>query len=540
VSSIDLSKFVLTFNDEFDSLSAGSTNASTATWYTRTPWNGDFGSASFASSLTNGTFSVTDGVLGIEAQQSASGKWTSGLLASVDGNGEGFSQQYGYFEIRAQLPTGAGTWPAFWLVGMNRLDPTSTYTAEVDIMEHYDALPNSFTSKLHVWARDGSGGHDWSYHRTTVENGGVATGFHTYGALIHEDVTTFYFDGNPVWSAATPEEHKQAMMILADLGMGGGWPIDSSADGATMKIDYIRVYAEVPAAAPAVETVLPAVPVPAEPVDTPAPPPVAEVVPVLVADDPAPLPALGAPDGPAGDPAPAVSARFSALFDLESREAVHNGSEMAASAGGSTLVGTVRNDLIEGGDGRDRLSGHKGDDVIHGHGGADQLYGDQGDDVLVGGDGKDELYGGAGNDVLIGGEGNDFLNGGGGIDLLSGGEGEDRYIVRARDGGAGDSLTHAEAPGASFAQWVQIHGLNLFEGDTLALEGFGGLEPAIGRDGIISKPAEFDALIEHLRSDGDARTDAVIDPLHDSMLLSLLDGAGNTHFVEIYQHDGPI
>ena len=43
------------------------------------------------------------------------------------------SWKYGYFEARLKLPTGKGTWPAFWMMPKN-------YTAwpddgEIDIME---------------------------------------------------------------------------------------------------------------------------------------------------------------------------------------------------------------------------------------------------------------------------------------------------------------------------------------------------------------------------------------------------------------------
>jgi len=54
-------------------------------------------------------FTLEGGILRIEARKNDKGKWESGLLASADGNGRGFSQQYGYFEMRAKLPKGPGS-----------------------------------------------------------------------------------------------------------------------------------------------------------------------------------------------------------------------------------------------------------------------------------------------------------------------------------------------------------------------------------------------------------------------------------------------
>jgi beta-glucanase (GH16 family) len=479
MTTIDVSKLLLTFHDEFDALSLSSDPNSDATWYNRTAWNGDFGAASFAGSDKNGTFHVANGVLDITAQRDANGDWTSGLLSSVDPNGEGFSQQYGYFEMRAQLPAGEGLWPAFGLYGMNRLDSESTYTAEVDILEHYGVMPDKFSSKVHVWQRDGSGGHFWDYHRTTVVSGELYSGFHTYGALIRADYITFFFDGVEQWKIATPEEHNQRMMILADLGLGGGWPIDNAPNGATMKIDYIRVYTEAAAAAPAV--------------------------------------------------------RFAALFDIATREDRASNLALEANAEGSTVVGTVGHDQLIGHDGADQLQGSKGDDVIRGGAGNDRLLGDQNNDTLFGEAGNDDLYGGAGHDMLLGGDGDDFLNGGGGIDLLSGGAGADRYVIRARDKGA--LLTHEDAPGESFAQWVEVYGLDFAERDKLVFEGLPNLGKAIGRDNIASTQAEFDALLKLLQEDGDVRTDAIYDAAHDSLVLHLADGAGAMHVVGIHQSD---
>lgn len=234
----------LTFEDTFDRLQIAARGGTGLTWYNRTPWDGDFGEARFAGSLRNGTFSVDAGVLTISMRKQADGTWTSGLIASMDPQGNGFAQQYGYFEIRAKLPAGEGVWPAFWLIGAERLEPGSDLTAEIDIMEHYGAMPAAFSAKWHVWHRDGSGRHEWGFERKAVEAGALSRDFHRYGVLVTEERTTFFFNGAPFWSAPTPPEHRQPMMVLANLGLGGGWPVTDAADGAEMLIDYIRVYAK--------------------------------------------------------------------------------------------------------------------------------------------------------------------------------------------------------------------------------------------------------------------------------------------------------
>ena len=233
----------MTFEDTFDQLSVSNRCGTGATWFNRTPWNGDFGQAAFAGSTNNNSFSTDNGILTITLRKNAQDKWTSGLLSSLCSDGSGFAQQYGYFEMRAQFPTGEGVWPAFWLIGAERLLPESDVTAEIDIVEHYGALPQFYSSKWHIWHRDGSGQHETDYQRRPVETGSLSEGFHTYGVRIDAEQTTFYFNGEPHWSVPTPSAHHQPMMLLANLGLGGGWPVGDSANNAEMKIDYIRVYA---------------------------------------------------------------------------------------------------------------------------------------------------------------------------------------------------------------------------------------------------------------------------------------------------------
>jgi len=85
------------------------------------------------------------------------------------------------------------------------------------------------------------------------------------------------------------------------------------------------------------------------------------------------------------------------------------------------LSGLTRKVLVDGGDGNDKIDGHKVTDPLA----SLTLLGGKGNDVLIGGRGNDILRGGNGNDVLIGGKGDDMLFGGPGRDTLIGGSGHD-------------------------------------------------------------------------------------------------------------------
>lgn len=151
-----------------------------------------------------------------------------------------------------------------------------------------------------------------------------------------------------------------------------------------------------------------------------------------------------------------------------------------AGQGDDLLRGSLRDEWLDGGAGKDRIAGLGGADTLRGGDGADRLSGGAGDDTLAGGMGNDTLDGGKGFDiadfseatgpirvnlagrkpqdtgegrdrligiegvqsgagddrligdnranVLISGDGNDLLNGKGGNDLLDGGLGDDRLI----------------------------------------------------------------------------------------------------------------
>src|SRR5258708_2202925 len=104
-SQLNLSEFTLSFSDEFDTLDVVPNNGS-GTWFA--PVHAPFGAAKFMSPV-GGTnpFSVSDGQLTIRMEQ-VDGVWQSGTMQTVNGAGQGFAQEYGYFEMRAAFHGGQG------------------------------------------------------------------------------------------------------------------------------------------------------------------------------------------------------------------------------------------------------------------------------------------------------------------------------------------------------------------------------------------------------------------------------------------------
>jgi Ca2+-binding RTX toxin-like protein len=99
------------------------------------------------------------------------------------------------------------------------------------------------------------------------------------------------------------------------------------------------------------------------------------------------------------------------------------------------VLETTHGLAMNGGAGKDTLTGGKQDDI---------LSGGLGNDILTGNDGGDKLDGGAGNDSLVGGNGGDELTAGAGVDTLLGGEGTDVFVLKGNltsadriDGGTG-------------------------------------------------------------------------------------------------------
>ncbi|MGX5668565.1 glycoside hydrolase family 16 protein [Rhizobium daejeonense] len=232
---IDLTAMTLSFSEEFDDLDVSEWGPGTR-WIAHTPWSGDFGGARFAAPKEGFPFTTDEGVLRIEASSDAQGDWRSGMLASVDTKGNGFAQQYGYFEIRARLPLGSGVWPAFWLIGRDR----SKATAEIDVLEFYGDKPEAYSSVVHVWHKGGE--HYSKGKRIEVFKDADPTEFHTYGVKIDPVFIRMYFDGRLVWKTETQPEHRQPMYMLINLALVEEGVRALTPDPSYMYVDYARAY----------------------------------------------------------------------------------------------------------------------------------------------------------------------------------------------------------------------------------------------------------------------------------------------------------
>ncbi|MGL5115830.1 MAG: calcium-binding protein, partial [Beijerinckiaceae bacterium] len=74
------------------------------------------------------------------------------------------------------------------------------------------------------------------------------------------------------------------------------------------------------------------------------------------------------------------------------------------------VIGTAFNDVITGSGAVEYLVGGAGNDRINAGAGEDEIYGGEGNDTINAGDGSDYIVGGAGNDRINGGKGFDTLD----------------------------------------------------------------------------------------------------------------------------------
>jgi Glycosyl hydrolases family 16 len=227
----------LVFNEAFSGPLSVSQYGPGTTWIAHTPYGGDFGDAWFGTGLQ---LSSANGILTMKAYYLPDkAHWVSGLIASVDPQKNGFAQALGYWECRLYWTGGLGTWPAFWLNGLDWANTPRTNVAEIDILEAYGVDVSIAHQAVHVWSPSGSE-LSATGNQTTYD---LANGPHVFSCLINADFIHYYIDGHEVWSTPTPLEATEPLYCMVDLALGGGRPITNTPNPSYMYVYYVRCWA---------------------------------------------------------------------------------------------------------------------------------------------------------------------------------------------------------------------------------------------------------------------------------------------------------
>ena len=183
--------------------------------------------------------SVANGILTITA------KFSGGVYTSARMNTSGkYSWTYGKFEARIKIPTGQGTWPAFWMLGQNIGSVGWPQSGEIDNMEHVDSIPTN-VGTMH-W-NGGSGHVQYGCNSQNLD----FSQYHTYDVIWTSSSISWQVDGNQYCSHSIANNVNNTgafhlpFYLLLNLAIGGSYPGNPNGSvtfPVSMNVDYVRVY----------------------------------------------------------------------------------------------------------------------------------------------------------------------------------------------------------------------------------------------------------------------------------------------------------
>ena len=196
---------------------------------------------------------IEDGILHIRAlaEQTGSNPYTSARLVTKY-RGDWL---YGRIQVRAQMPSGRGVWPAIWMLPTNWVYGDWPASGEIDIMEYVGYDPGIVHGTIHTGAFN---------HMINTQIGftqrvpTVEDTFHVYEMIWEPGMIELFIDGerfarfgfNPDTTINIPNSDAwpfdDPFHLILNLAIGGTWGglrgVDPSIFPATMKVDYVRVF----------------------------------------------------------------------------------------------------------------------------------------------------------------------------------------------------------------------------------------------------------------------------------------------------------
>lgn len=238
--------YKLFWNDEFnqDSLNLNF-------WNIEEWWEGAFNEESQSYENSQENITVLDGKLYIRAKKETpfdinNPAYTSGRINTKNK----VQVKHGFWEIRAKLPSGIGTWPAIWMLN-SKIDSIGwPYCGEIDIMEHVGFDPGKVFFSIHNTNLYGNV-HGTS-QQGVYELNNFETSFHSYAIEWGENFIKGYVNGDLYFehikasNSFSDWPYSDPFFLIINLAIGGEWGgiqgIDNSIFPASFIIDYVRLY----------------------------------------------------------------------------------------------------------------------------------------------------------------------------------------------------------------------------------------------------------------------------------------------------------
>jgi beta-glucanase (GH16 family) len=171
--------------------------------------------------------------------------YTSGFITT-----EGLHDwTHGRLEVRALNPSGVGTWPAFWAVGVKSPELAWPYLGEIDVMEYVAQDPRHLIGTRHG---PKSEDEEWFLQRSLDTQRPLSQRFHVYAVDWSADEVAWSLDGEEYGSISREEVEKEGgwvfdrpfylLLNLALEGILGGTISDRTRFPQQFVIDYVHVY----------------------------------------------------------------------------------------------------------------------------------------------------------------------------------------------------------------------------------------------------------------------------------------------------------
>lgn len=291
-----------------------------------------------------------------------SAPFTSAMVQTKDDNGVKYSIKGDFYaEARIKLPENApSSWSSLWTTG-EKGGPWPG-NGEVDVFESKGWDASYLQANTHT-PRQGNPSKSEQHHGQLANDGTTQTQFHTYGVEKTGDKITFYLDGVPSHVVNYKDikgtnpflDEDNGMILRLNQIVGGTFLASDSGDttyvdaipykdaytgaGASMVVDYVRVYKKAASADPA-----PVVPAPTEQPTPESPAPAVET-PAPSATTPAPTVEPAAPANPTEGATPGTDVVHGAGPSTST-----TGTDGAVT-GGALPAGTAPTATTSGGDG---------------------------------------------------------------------------------------------------------------------------------------------------------------------------------------------